>query len=339
MAAAKNYNSELNERIESINKMILEIARGNFIYKIERSNQADELEGLVASVNMMAEELKSALLQRGHASGAYKGTVGMVFLLDADFRIRVANALVRETLHLEEQELLGKSINELLTPESVDTLCEMKEQIADAAFMGSVKLYFKTSRNFIVPLLCSISALAGESRKNRILIVAFETVLNKKEAEEDLLLAHEYGEMKIDNNIEGTALKPGGSRMCLREGDIQKLREVRDYLLQHIDQPGSLKELARKVGINDFKLKNGFKQLYGTTVFGFLYEERMQRAKNMLADMSMSIKEMSVAIGYKNLSNFTAAYKKRFGYPPSFERKKKSEESEEMVLQSLNVLA
>jgi AraC-like DNA-binding protein len=93
------------------------------------------------------------------------------------------------------------------------------------------------------------------------------------------------------------------------------------------------------VGINDFKLKNGFKQLYGNTVFGLLFEERMQQAKVMLVDPEISIKELSMTVGYKNLSNFTSAFKKRFGYPPSFERKKRTQESEDELLQSLSMLA
>ena len=83
--------------------------------------------------------------------------------------------------------------------------------------------------------------------------------------------------------------------------------------------------MAHIAGINDFKLKNGFKQLYGTTVFGFLFEERMQQAMIMLTETETAIKEISISIGYKNLPNFTAAFKKRFGYPPSFVRKKRTD--------------
>jgi AraC-like DNA-binding protein/PAS domain-containing protein len=326
---------ELRERIGTINRMILEIARGNFIYQIARSNQADELEGLVASLNMMAEELKSSLLQRGNRP--YKNDVGMIFVLDADFRIQVINALVRETLHLHEQDIKGKSITDFLAQESANALLDLKKQISDTDLTTSIELFFKTDRNLVVPMVCSVSVLAGLPGKNRMLIVAFETVLHRKEAEEEMLLAQEYEDRKDDSTV-GNFPRPFNNRLCLREEDISKIRAVRDYLLTHMDQPGSLKDLARNAGINDFKLKNGFKQLYGTTVFGFLYEERMQRAKNMLADMTMPIKEMSVAIGYKNLSNFTAAYKKRFGYPPSFERKKQTNKAEEKALESLSML-
>jgi AraC-like DNA-binding protein len=106
--------------------------------------------------------------------------------------------------------------------------------------------------------------------------------------------------------------KPG-----LRRTDIQKIQEAKDYLVDHMENPCSLRTLAHQVGINVFKLKKGFRQLYGTTVFNLLTEERMQRARSLLLESDMFINEISMATGYKNLSNFTAAFKKRFGYPPS----------------------
>jgi AraC-like DNA-binding protein len=112
------------------------------------------------------------------------------------------------------------------------------------------------------------------------------------------------------------------SKLLLRPSDLDKLHEARAYLVEHMDNPGSLKELAHSVGMNDFKFKNGFKQIFGTTVFGLLHEERMHKAKNLLLETDMSVLDISVVTGYKNLSNFTAAFKKKFGYPPSAINKK-----------------
>jgi len=104
---------------------------------------------------------------------------------------------------------------------------------------------------------------------------------------------------------------------ALREIDMQKIHDARAYLVENLEHPRSLNELAQHVGINVFKLKQGFKQVYGTTVFGILQEERMKRAQALLETTTMLIHEVALQTGYKNLSNFTAAFKKRFGYPPS----------------------
>jgi AraC-like DNA-binding protein len=120
-------------------------------------------------------------------------------------------------------------------------------------------------------------------------------------------------------NISNSSYK---SKLVLRPSDLEKLHEARHYLVEHMDNPGTLKELAHNVGMNDFKFKNGFKQIFGTTVFGLLHEERMHKAKILLQETEMSVLDISVVTGYKNLSNFTAAFKKRFGYPPSATNKK-----------------
>jgi AraC family transcriptional activator of pyochelin receptor len=106
-------------------------------------------------------------------------------------------------------------------------------------------------------------------------------------------------------------------KVSLRDADLRKIQHAKEYIILHMDNPGTLKELAHEVGINDFKLKNGFKQMYGTTVFGLLLEERMKKARALLQDSDMTIQEISTMTGYKNLSNFTAAFKRKFGYPPS----------------------
>lgn len=110
----------------------------------------------------------------------------------------------------------------------------------------------------------------------------------------------------------------------LRPTDIEKIQNARSYLIAHMSDPCSLEELAYRMGTNDFKLKNGFRQIFGTTVFGLLYEERMQKARTLLLQTDLQIKKIAISVGYKSLSNFTEAFKKKFGYPPSTLRRKTS---------------
>ena len=112
--------------------------------------------------------------------------------------------------------------------------------------------------------------------------------------------------------------------IVLRPYDIEKIREAHDYLLRNMDNPCTLIELSRKVAINDFKLKKGFKQLYGTTVYEFLLDARMEKAKVLLLETETSVHEIAFMTGYKNLSSFITAFKKKMGYSPgSFKRMKR----------------
>jgi AraC family transcriptional activator of pyochelin receptor len=95
------------------------------------------------------------------------------------------------------------------------------------------------------------------------------------------------------------------------------IREAAEVLVREMAHPPSLVELARRVGLNDFKLKAGFKQVFGTTAFGYLYERRMERARHLLEAGEMNVGEVALEVGYASPSRFAAAFKKRFGIRPS----------------------
>lgn len=103
----------------------------------------------------------------------------------------------------------------------------------------------------------------------------------------------------------------------LKKADIEKIYAVRDLILNNLTQPSSLIELSHKVGTNEFMLKKGFKALFGTTVFGFWNDAKMEEARKMLESQEMKINEVSDAIGYKNPQHFSAAFKRKFGVVPS----------------------
>jgi AraC-like DNA-binding protein len=107
--------------------------------------------------------------------------------------------------------------------------------------------------------------------------------------------------------------------------DVDRIRLAKKIMTENADDPPSLMELARQVGLNDFKLKGGFRQVYGTTVFGYLYQYRMETAQRLLAEQRMNIKEVAQAVGYASQSRFAEAFRKRFGMnPKSYLLSKKS---------------
>jgi AraC-like DNA-binding protein len=103
----------------------------------------------------------------------------------------------------------------------------------------------------------------------------------------------------------------------LSKNDVERMHAVKELLLKNIDKPCTLIDLAHQVGTNDFKLKKGFKELFGTTVFGYWNDLKMQQAKSLLMDQGLTIAEVSERIGYKNPQHFSTAFKKYFGKSPS----------------------
>lgn len=103
----------------------------------------------------------------------------------------------------------------------------------------------------------------------------------------------------------------------LPKADIEKLYHAKELVMANITEPYSLTQLARITGLNSFKLKEGFKELFDNTVFGYLADIRMQQAHALLKRNEHSISEIAHLIGYKNPHHFSAAFKKKYGIVPS----------------------
>jgi len=99
--------------------------------------------------------------------------------------------------------------------------------------------------------------------------------------------------------------------------DKKQIQGVRDLLINNLDTPPSLKELARSAGMSHPKLNRCFKQVYGMTVFQYLRLERLNKAKNMLQKDGYSVTETALEVGYDSVSHFSQAYKRQFGTSPS----------------------
>lgn len=103
----------------------------------------------------------------------------------------------------------------------------------------------------------------------------------------------------------------------IKANDLEKLELAKQIIKNNLRQPYSIIDLAHKVGLNDFKLKKGFKEAFGTTVFGYLLTLRMKKATAMLSSGNYKVSEVAHEVGYKNAHHFSDAFKKQFGYLPS----------------------
>jgi AraC-like DNA-binding protein len=96
----------------------------------------------------------------------------------------------------------------------------------------------------------------------------------------------------------------------------ESIHHAREILLQHIGDPLTIKELSRKVAMNECYLKKGFKEIFGTTIFDFYQQQRMEHAKYLLYEKSLSVTDVSALLGYSSISHFSAAFKKHTGLKP-----------------------
>lgn len=105
-------------------------------------------------------------------------------------------------------------------------------------------------------------------------------------------------------------------KFLANEPDREKVTRAREILLQHIGEPITIKELSRKVAMNECYLKKGFKEMFGTTIFDFYQSQRMEHAKYLLYEKGMTVTEVSIMLGYSSISHFSTAFKKHTGLKP-----------------------
>lgn len=103
----------------------------------------------------------------------------------------------------------------------------------------------------------------------------------------------------------------------ISKGDEERLREARRMLLSDLENPPSLSRLAQAVGLSEKKLKAGYPQLFGETVYASFRAHRLERARQLIEEDRLSVSEVAYSVGYLNLSHFSEAFRRRHGMNPS----------------------
>jgi AraC-like DNA-binding protein len=97
----------------------------------------------------------------------------------------------------------------------------------------------------------------------------------------------------------------------------EKLFQAKDIIEFNMVRPLTITNLAKEVATNEYYLKRGFKQLFGKTVFSYSMDLRMKKAKDLLIVDGLNVNEVAFFLGYKDATNFSAAFKKFYGFTPT----------------------
>tara|TARA_B100000795_G_scaffold95604_1_gene70097 strand:+ start:95 stop:1018 length:924 start_codon:yes stop_codon:yes gene_type:complete len=100
------------------------------------------------------------------------------------------------------------------------------------------------------------------------------------------------------------------------ETNVNKIKLAKDIIINRLAEPPSLIDLANEIGLSLKKLKEGFKQIYGDSVYSFLIDYKMELARTLLESGDYNVNEVGLKIGYSTSSHFIAAFKKKYGVTP-----------------------
>lgn len=294
----KKHNQE---RIVALHRMLFEMARGNFSNRIPLSSYDDELETLVVLVNMVAEEMRESIFHAGYVNphNSYRFITQANLVLDKLLNIKSFNPSLLTMLGYESSELSNQSLGAFLTPDSLEKLDFVKEAFHDTiSDQTMIPLQFLTKDQLIFNADCSITKLFDRDE----LILSFVVSVSQN--------ANVLLELK---NADESEKHPNS-----RKSDALLIQRVYDYILAHLEEPlPSLKELSKLFGTNEYKLKDGFRHFFKTSIYKFYTVERLKRAYLMIQQTTIPLKNIALMNGFTDYPNFSKSFKKQFGISPN----------------------
>jgi len=179
---------------------------------------------------------------------------------------------------------------------------------ADTLSENILNFRHETSFTKVLPI-CGKTRVVLEALLNHSFTGSLENIYIN--AQIQMLLLHSMDCMIGEKDVDVINCK-----FLANETDREKINQAREVLIQHIGEPITIKELSRKVAMNECYLKKGFKEMFGTTIFDFYQNQRMEHARFLLYEKGLSVSEVSALLGYSSISHFSTAFKKHTGIKP-----------------------
>ena len=277
--------------------MLFEMATGNISFRMNQGVCNDELDELAGVLNIVAATLQNTMAESGYVTPyySYQSLTQNTLVLDKDFQIESFNAEVLLTLNYNVKELIKLEFDKIIAPQSKAILNNLKQEITLAEnYHTSIQLIFITGNKKVIPAFCTVTKLLNS---DKIIISSITTVLQ-----------HSLADI--------TPLVTGKGTTRKNEGAI--IQNLYEYIINHLEDPlPTTKELSKLFGTNEFKLKEGFKEAFNTSIYQYYNSERLKRAQHLIQQTEIPLKEIAFLCGFNDYTNFYKAFKKKFSYTPS----------------------
>jgi AraC family transcriptional regulator, transcriptional activator of the genes for pyochelin and ferripyochelin receptors len=102
----------------------------------------------------------------------------------------------------------------------------------------------------------------------------------------------------------------------LKSRELERVQYAKEILVQNLNKPPSLKQLTHQTGLSDRALQQGFRYLFGTTVFGYFHNYRLEQAQYLLHQLHATVGQVATQVGYRNPEAFSTAFRRKFGINP-----------------------
>ncbi|MHA7830178.1 MAG: helix-turn-helix domain-containing protein [Flagellimonas sp.] len=297
-------------RVKRIHNMLLEMAKGNFFYSLEPSEKNDNVASLVVMLNMVNEEIRASFVHQGFVNAHHtpQCIIQLSLLMDAHGTIEMVTNGSCSLLSCLPKDVIGKAITDLMTENSRKKWIKRLPKLLKRDSSETVlHLELMTHQSLVLSNDCHISVFKSPDGTGRKILL--NTVFFSKGE------PFETGRPKKTLKVTKGIKEP---KVILGPRDIQMIRDVHDMILNNLEKDlPQLKDLALQMGTNEYKLKYGFKQLYGTTIFRCLVHERLRKTRTLIQHSDLSLKQIAHMTGFKSPAHFSRAFKDKYGLSPS----------------------
>lgn len=292
-----------DKKVGEICDFAIEASKGNFALQLQ-TEDSDFLEPGLLFLNIMNEEL-NVLFHHAHLSPSYPAVIFVSIIISRDLEIEYIS---KRSLSFLGYTSAPSHLYSIITQESHEQLLKLIDRTASAGnFEKNIELSFKNSKGLIFKTNATIDSLKTTTNTGLFIINATKIIYRNKTMEE-----------YRDKAFAQHQRYPTRNRSILLQENRKIIEKLHDYLLQNIDQefPG-LKELARKMGASESKLKKGFKFYYGTSIYQYFNEKRFEKAHLLLSQTEKQVSTIARECGFVSNSHFSRSFKEHFGYRPS----------------------
>ncbi|GAB3949782.1 AraC family transcriptional regulator [Spirosoma harenae] len=133
-------------------------------------------------------------------------------------------------------------------------------------------------------------------------------------------LSHFYMQIKVQELLylvfHKLALRESAAHQTINSADAERLLYIRNEIISDLSVPPILRELAQVAAMSETKLKQLFKQTFGTTIYNYYQQARMEEAAFLLKQGKHSVGEVGYELGFSNLSHFSRLFEKHYGLNP-----------------------
>ena len=205
---------------------------------------------------------------------------------------------------LGDEELLSTRMSKGLRTRTI-TINVVPEQLLDEQLAERVARATNATKSQPLPMSMRLMELADE---------VFST---RYDGHVEKLLIESFALEFLARGLHASLNSDMSRKRVLNARDRAKMLLVKDLLIAEPGNAHSLKSLAAEVGVSVTALKSKFSIMFGTSVFAYLRDVRLQQAYAKIEQEGWTVAEAATFVGYAHPSNFSAAFKKRFGCAPS----------------------